>query len=466
MKSEGLWSAGKIAQALQMTTDAVWWAESVAIDSRTLKPGALYVALKGERVDGHNFVKHALENGAVAAIVDRPVEGVDGERLIIVENTETALRLLAKAARARTKAKVVGITGSIGKTTTKEMIALMLKGFGRTFFTYGNLNNHLGVPLTLANMPEETEFAVIEMGMNHEGEIAQLTHQVKPDVAVITTVEAVHLEFFESVQHIAQAKAEIFMGLKLAGVAVLNKDNQYYDLLAKAAQTFQASQIVSFGQSPDADVVLKKVVDDDDGSTIHAEAAGSQLVFSMQASGDGPVYAALASLGVAMALNLDVPTASQALQEFTEVDGRGRLLPVLFRQKSMWWMDDSYNAGPASMKASLKKLASFAARNPHVKRSVAVLGDMLELGEQSEQFHQQLAHEIMALKINQVYAAGPMMKQLMMRLPETIRAAHVNVAEELVDILKENLQDGDAVVFKGSHGSKIYHVVEMLKQNN
>jgi UDP-N-acetylmuramoyl-tripeptide--D-alanyl-D-alanine ligase len=461
--SAALWTAADAAQATGGNAQGDWVAGSVSIDSRTLAAGALYVAIKGENADGHAYVKNALERGAVAALVSQKIEGVAPEKMLLVADTAKALSALGNAARARSRAKIIGVTGSIGKTTTKEMIALMCSNFGRTYATKGNLNNHFGVPLMLANMPLDTEFGIFEMGMNHAGEITALSNMVRPHVAIITTVEAVHLEFFESVAGIADAKSEIFHGLTVDGIAILNRDNPYFDRCLKHAEQFQARRIIRFGRHAEADVRLMSQADVDAGLALTAQIDGNAISYTLGASGEGAVAASLVSLAVASALGLDVVCASESLAKFEEVDGRGKLTRVVFEGKKMWWMDDSYNASPASMKAAFKKLSHVAARNSDVRRSVAVLGDMLELGAQSKQFHLELAQALQAEGIQRIYAAGAFIKPMFDALPESMRGAHVAHADALEDMLRRELCESDVVLFKGSHGSKIYALVEKLQ---
>lgn len=458
-----LWTSEDAAKATGGLPSGPWQANSVSIDSRTITPGALYIALKGERVDGHEFVKQALERGAVAAVVNAPVPGVDESRLLWVQHTAKALTALGHAARKRSNAKIIGITGSIGKTTTKEMVALMCSAFGNTFATKGNFNNHFGVPLMLANMPLETQFGIFEMGMNHAGEIGALSEIVQPHVAVITTVEAVHLEFFQSVGEIADAKSEIFNGLLSGGTIILNRDNAYFERCVENAERLQLRSIIKFGRHTEADIQLVAEADTNTGKVLTVQAGGQHLAYSIAAHGEGPVMASLVALAVAGALKLDMLKAARSLGAFSEVEGRGRLQDMRLEGKPMWWIDDSYNAGPTSMVAAFRKLAGVRARQASVTRSVAVLGDMLELGMDAARFHAHLADELKAQHIDKVYTAGPLMEHLAKVLPANMCGRHVSQALALEPILRKELQAGDVVLFKGSHGSKIYALVDQLQ---
>lgn len=458
-----LWESIDLMNITGGKASGEWSAASVSIDSRTLQAGALYVALKGDRVDGHDYVKAAFERGATAAAVSAPIAGVAPEKLLVVADTAKALTALGHAARKRSNAIMIGVTGSIGKTTTKEMLALMCSAFGRSYATKGNFNNHFGVPLMLANMPLDTEFGVFEMGMNHEGEITVLTKMVQPHVAVITNVEAVHLEFFESVDEIADAKSEIFDGLLLDGIAVLNRDNAYFKRCLKHAQAFHPKQILSFGRHNEANVHLQCEAQTDAGTILTINIENKRIVTQMEASGEGPIIASLIAMAVAEGLKLDLERAAKALAAFKEVEGRGRLQKVDFEGKTMWWIDDSYNAGPASMASAFTKLANAAKNIDGASRSVAVLGDMLELGEDTAKFHTELAVKLQAAHIDGVYTSGRLMKGCYDALPPEMRGAHINHVDGLESILRAELMAGDVVLFKGSHGSKIYTLVEKLQ---
>lgn len=452
-----LWNETTAATATHGETTGTWEATSVAIDSRSLKPGALFVAIKGERVDGHQYVKQAFENSASAAIVSEPVSGVDASRLLVVEETTKALENLGMAARARSHATIIGVTGSVGKTTTKEALRTLLSSYGKTFATAGNLNNHYGTPLSLANLPIDAEYGVFEMGMNHGGEIAALTRQVRPHIAIITTVEAVHLEFFKDEQGIADAKAEIFEGLENQGIAILNADNRHTPYIVEKLRKTSA-EIIRFGQSPIADLQLTSRETTMDGEALHVRIGASNLAVNLQSVGQAMVSAALVCLSVAHALKFDAAQAAKFIQRIGEVEGRGQITAVTLGGKNMWWMDDSYNASPASMKAAFEKL-SHAKQKYKASRSVAVLGDMLELGEKTAELHAGLAEPIQSQHIDEVFLAGSLMQSLKNLLPN---AHYFDNIESMQPALKEALQAGDVVLFKGSHGSNIHQLVKQL----
>ena len=486
--SKPLWTAREAHEATGSQAAGEWQANSVSIDSRSIAPGGLFVAIVGERVDGHQYVKQAIDAGAAAAIVDRPIEGVAADQLVVVDDTTKALEALGIYARKRTDAKIIGVTGSVGKTTTKEALRLMCEAFGGTFASQGNFNNHFGAPLSLANMPANTEFGVFEMGMNHAGEISKLTEMVRPHIAIITTVEAVHLEFFDDEQGIARAKAEIFDGLEPGGAAILNADSEHTDFIrtlllhekrseqvgeraisvrstvsCESQETFTETNIniITFGEENNADV--KKVTSalTDQGSRLTVEVGGQSLELELTTSNIAVDAAILVSLATAKALGLELEKAVNQLQQFTEVKGRGQVEPTELDGKAMWWMDDSYNASPASMRAAFGKLATVKTQQS-AERTVAVLGDMLELGDQSAALHQGLAASIAEHHIDCVYTTGELMQHLHEAVSPSIHTYHAPDLAKLQEVLKDQLRSGDVVLFKGSNGSKIHQLVKDL----
>lgn len=459
--TQPLWTTTAAASATGGTATGDWQASSVSIDSRSMQPGGLYVAIVGERVDGHDYVQQALDAGAVAAVVSHPVEGVAIEKILIVDDTFKALEALAIAARARTSATIIGITGSVGKTTTKECLRLMCEGFGRTHASLGNLNNHYGAPLSLANMPQDTEFGVFEIGMNHAGELSQLTRMVRPHVAVVTTVAAVHLEFFKRVEDIALAKAEIFEGLEPGGTAIINIDNEYTQILIQQLMKRPDVKQITFGQQQSADIKLEAMEYDANGCRLSAMIKSTKVDVYLTSGGQAVVSAVLVSLSIGSAMGLDVHEAAKHLQAFTEVQGRGQLTEVIMGSKTMWWMDDSYNASPASMQAAFEKLA-LVKQQKQATRSVAVLGDMLELGEQSANMHASLASDIEKQGIDAVFTVGSLMQHLHQALPGHILSIHTEKLGEMLIKLKDQLHAADVVLFKGSNGSKIHQLVKDL----
>lgn len=457
-----LWTGSEVQRATGGALEGGGWeAGSVSIDSRTIGAGDLFVAIAGERFDGHDYVKQALEAGAVAAIVSRRPQGLPvGARLLVVEDVMAAFNALAKAARARSAVQVVGITGSVGKTSTKEMLALALGALGKTYFSQGNFNNHIGAPLNLANLPADARYAIFEMGMNHAGEISPLSRLIRPHVAVITGVEAVHLEFFDSERSIADAKCEIFDGLAEGGVAVLNADNAHYEYCKRRAQ---GKKILSFGTAEGADVRVTSYAIRNLKSQIALEVTGKKLEVTLGAVGQHWAGVAASVLAVVQALGGDVQKSAKALSAFREVAGRGTLEEIFVSQGRAVLIDDSYNASPASMRAAIAKLADVHAARAGKGRMVAVLGDMLELGEAAPALHVELAQELNRQGIQSVFAAGALMKHLFDALPPARRGGYAESAKGLLALVSSSLRPDDTVLVKGSHGSKIYALATALK---
>ena len=453
-----LWSAAEIGQALTAPTKGAWEAERVVIDSRKIKSGDLFVAIKGENHDGHAFVEASFEKGAVAAIVSQNIE--ISRPLVEVPNTFEALQMLGKASRKRARAKIAGVTGSVGKTSCKEALKLALGAVGSVYATEGNLNNHFGVPLTLANMPGEVDFAVIEMGMNHAGEITPLSEMTQPHVAIIVSVEAAHLEFFDSVAAISDAKSEISAGLVKEGTLILPRDNPHFERMQAAAKNnYKVSKIRTFGEHKEADYKLTSYAPDATGSTIEAEIHGVPVRFRIGAVGKHWAVLMMGVLAVVEHLGADLPNAMQALERFTEQKGRGASEVFPWREGNIVLVDDSYNASPASMRAAFARLAEMSGK----RRKIAVLGDMLELGDASAGLHRGLAEDLTRHGIQLVFASGTNMKMLYQGVDATMRGAYAEQADMLLEPLMAKLEPGDIVLLKGSHGSGTYKLAEKLQ---
>ncbi len=456
-----LWTAADATRATGGTGPANWVATGVSIDTRTLKAGDLFIALRGSNHDGHQFVATALERGAAAAMVDRPLAGLpSGAALLHVEDTLAGLGALGDFARSRSSAMVIAVTGSVGKTGTKEALRLALGTCGPTFASAGGLNNHWGVPLSLARMPPDTAYGVFEIGMNHPGEIAALTRLVRPHIALITTVEPVHLGFFGSVEAIAEAKAEIFLGLEPGGIAVLNRDNRHYPRLAAAAERAGVAQVIGFGTAPEATVRLVDCVLEPRGSTVEASCSGVRVRFHLPVPGRHWVMNALAVLGAATAAGCDLRSAAEALSGLEAMPGRGRRHQLVWRGGVLTLIDESYNASPPAMAAAL---AVLAATSPATGgRRVAVLGDMLELGDAAPRFHRELAAPLAAAGIDRVFLVGNEMAALHETVPEASRGGWWQSADQAIPALLSFLQPGDVVTVKGSYSVHVDRIVERL----
>ncbi len=456
-----LWNAAEAEAATGGHSTAPWQASGVSIDTRTIKPGDLFIAVRGERYDAHDFLKDAFAAGAAAAMVSRiPRDHGDGHPLVIVDDTYVGLRKLARAARKRTKARIIAITGSVGKTSTKEAMAAALSPLGAVSASEGNLNNLWGVPLSVARMPADTEYGVFEIAMNHAGEITPLTLLVQPDIAIVTTVDAVHLKFFESVEEIALAKAEIFDGLNPAGIAIVNADNPYYPLLCEEARSRGIANIISFGESGQADVRLTGF-QANGTSRISCNVMGKEMNFSLALPGRHSAQNAMAVLAGVRALGGDVTVAARALATMVTPAGRGRRATIQIPGGgTATIIDDTYNASPASMRAAFRVLKETEPGDGG--RRVAVLGDMAELGPGSTRAHEELAQDLLAANVDLVLTTGANMMHLDDTLPRHKRGGHTTRAEDLVPLLESILRPGDVVLIKASHSQDLGQVVGAL----
>ncbi len=457
-----LWTDKVVAEAVRgKVQGGAWTASRVEIDSRSVKSGDLFFALKGERFDGHNFVDSAFDRMASAAVVSQKMP--PDKKCVVVDDTLKALQALGNYARHRAQGKIIGITGSVGKTSAKEMMRLALAAHGDVFASYGNYNNHIGVPLNLANLPPQAPYAVFEMGMNHKGEIAELTRMVQPYIAVITGVDAVHLEFFGSVEAIADAKAEIFEGVVADGVAILNADSPHFDRLKAAAQKKKIRRIIGCGESQLADCRLVDYRPNMSGCTVHAMIFGKRVTYTLKAVGRHWALLSLFTLAATQALGLSVEASASALATFSEPKGRGRVEKIPLRGGEFLLIDDSYNASPTSMRAAFVKTAEVWEAAGKKGRKIALLGDMLELGKDAPLLHANLGVTLERQGFSMVLTAGKWMESLYEALPQTIRSGHAEQPRALLPALMQSLRPGDVLLIKGSHGSKIYELVDDIK---
>ena len=444
-----LWTSGEAQAATLGKASTDFSVQGLSIDTRTLKEGDLFVALKGER-DGHDFVEAAFKAKASAALVSRAVPGAKGP-LLTVADTQRGLEDLAVAARARSSAKILGITGSAGKTTTKEILRLCCNALGRTHASAASYNNHWGVPLSLASLPRDAEYGVFEIGMNHAGEIRNLVSFVRPHVALITTIAPAHLEFFGSCEAIADAKSEIFESLAPGGAALIPSDSPYAERLAARAAQARVGRLVRFGTTGEAR--LLSFAPEGEGMRIKADILGKTVDCLVGAPGEHIARNAVAALAAVALVDGDVLNAAAALKNFTALKGRG----ARFEVAGIQVIDESYNANPASMSAALALLAAAPGRK------LAVLGDMLEMGEGGPALHAALAEPIAAAHTDLVFASGPQMKALWDALPATRRGAYAENSTALAPKVTAALKRGDTVLVKGSLGSRMAVVVEALK---
>jgi UDP-N-acetylmuramoyl-tripeptide--D-alanyl-D-alanine ligase len=466
MSAAPLWTSKAMTQAMHASISGAL-PEAVlglSIDSRTIAPGEAYFAIKGDVHDGHAFVMAALKAGAALAVVEAAQRGKfpDDAPLLVVDDVLAGLRELARAARARLAGQVIAVTGSVGKTSTKEALRCVLSAQGETHASAASFNNHWGVPLSLARCPADVRFAIFEIGMNHPGEIEPLVRMVRPQVAIITTVEPVHLEFFAGIEAIADAKAEIFEGLEGGGAVVLNRDNSQFARLRARATELGISRIVSFGADAKADARLLDVALQAACSAVHADILGHDVTYKLGMPGRHMAMNSLAVLAASSLAGADLALAALSLSQLAPPAGRGvrRRLELAHGEATL--IDESYNANPASMAAALNVLGQ-AEIGPHGRR-IAVLGDMLELGPTGPALHGGLNEAIKANQIDLVYCCGPLMRNLWDVLSTGKRGGYADSSAGLEAQLLAGIRAGDAIMVKGSLGSKMKTIVNALEK--
>jgi len=465
-----LWTGEEAAKATGGTLRGpAWQAEGVSIDTRTIAPGDLFVALTDQR-DGHAFVAQALQKGAAAALVSRVPDGLPADApLLVVGDTLEGLRALGAAGRARTRARVIGVTGSVGKTSTKEMLRAVLLHQGATHAAEASYNNHWGVPLTLARMPRETEYAVIEIGMNHPGEIAPLAKLARPHVALITTVAPAHLEAFGALEGIAREKAAIFEGLEKGGTAIFRDDIEVSGILRDAAKAAGA-KAVTFGTSGDFRLTEARLAAD--ATVAEAEGPAGPLLFKLRTPGRHFALNALGALAVARAVKADLALAALDIAAWSPVAGRGTretlVMDMVDDHLRFDLIDDAFNANPASLEAALDVLAAAEPEDGVGRvaagRRIAILGDMLELGPGARELHAVVASYPAMKAVDLCYCVGTEMAALHEALPEDKRGGWYPAAEDLAHRVHGMIDAGDVVLVKGSKGSHVSRVVDAIRK--
>lgn len=453
-----LWTHAELLAATGGVASGAFDADGVAFDSREIGKGDLFFAMKGEATDGHLFIDKAFANGAAGAIVSEPVDYPH----ILVEDTFAALNALGIASRDRMQGKVIGVTGSAGKTGTKEALyaALDRSSRGKAHRSVKSYNNHVGVPLSLARMPRDTEFGVFEMGMNHAGEMRELTKLVRPHAAIVTTIAPAHIEFFKDESGIADAKAEIFESLMPGGAAIIPSDNTHYRRLRDAAEKY-TDAVVSFGFAAEADVrVLDHVGAADGGSLITAKLPGGALCYTLSQSGNHWIANSLAVLAAVEAVGADLAAAGLAMAELGGLAGRGARHKIAVEGGEALLLDESYNANPASMAATLAELGKFGGRK------VAILGTMGELGDKSAEYHVAVAKQLADANVDLAILVGEKMQILAEKLKAGLEGpaefAHCANAKEALDLLKSNLRENDTILVKGSNFMGLSMIVNAL----
>ncbi|MCQ2913631.1 MAG: UDP-N-acetylmuramoyl-L-alanyl-D-glutamate--2,6-diaminopimelate ligase [Alphaproteobacteria bacterium] len=456
-----LWTAKEIAKATNaQNIPEDFEITGISIDSRTIKPGDLYIALVGQNTDGHKYCKSALEKGAAGVLVCQKTSDIPDNKTILVSDTSKALIDIAKASRKRSNAKIIGITGSSGKTSTKEMLKIALSSVGKTHTTLGNLNNNIGLPLTLARMPKDCEFAVLEMGISHVGEMSEMTNIANPDIVMITMIGTAHCEFFPTPADTAKAKGEIFEGMTKNGIAYLNYENDQFDLLKSLANKVGITDIRPFGFKQNCFV---KGNNDDENSSINITIENKNYNYSIKLPGNHQLQNSLGVVGILYELTKDKNeddfyTSLQSLSRLLPTNGRGLATTISLQNGTFTLLDDAYNASPDSMIAGLNVLGSY--KN---NRKIAVIGDMLELGNKSLELHLGLKEAIIDNKIDLVFAVGKNMSALFDTLDDKIKSCKSDNSVDIIAKLKSEIKSGDVVLVKGSHGSKMDLIVDALK---
>lgn len=450
MKSP-LWTSDAVIEATEGLSQHSWTATGFSIDSRTIEPGDLFLALKGPIHDGHDYVEEAIKRGAVAAIVhkDYPPE----IPVVRVEDTYEALKALAIASRKRTKAKIIAVTGSFGKTSTKEALKLVLSHQGQVIASQRSYNNFWGVPLTLCQLPENYDYGVIEIGMNYPNEITPLSQMVKPDICLITTVERMHIENCGSYEGVADAKAEIFDGMDRGSPAVIKKDNPMFSRIEARARQ-KGLEVIAFGADPTADIRLLDTTVVDNKLLVKAMIGARELSYYVPAVGEHWAYNSLGLLAVVWQIGVNVELAAESLSQFQLLEGRGAIKEIDFGQGKITIVDESYNAGPGSMIAALKTLGRL--QPGQGGRRIAVLGDMGELGSHSKELHIALSEPIADNKIDLIFATGEKMYDLFQVLDAKAQGYHDNDLEVFSIKVAEQIQTGDVIMVKGSRGMRAY----------
>lgn len=466
-----LWTKKELIEALsgelldhKITDNLV--IDEVVIDSRKTPKSGLFIALKGEKNDAHDFLKQAAENGCKVLLVQdqSALEKAKNSDFIVVKDTFEALYKLAEFSRKRSPAKIIAITGSVGKTGTKEMLKLAFSSYGKTFATYGNLNNHIGLPLSLCNFAQDCQFGIFEMGMNHLNEIAPLSRLAKPHLAIITNVGPVHIEFFKNEEEIALAKSEIFLGLVDGGLVMINRDNQHFDFLKKRAEIsgIIPQNIISFGKDLKSDYCLKdSQIKAADCAEISLQTKNnSEISYSISASSKTTIFNSIIVAGALDLLNKDLKTGLTQLKNLQDTAGRGKAFEVNLGDKKITIIDDSYNASVLSMKAGLEYSLELKSALQK-KRVVAALGDMLELGEKSVELHEEIANYLNQSHIEFAILVGANMTTAAEKLHKDIYKTFLDSSAAALEI-QSLLKDGDILYVKGSRGMKMEKIIENL----
>ncbi|WP_341750145.1 UDP-N-acetylmuramoyl-tripeptide--D-alanyl-D-alanine ligase [Candidatus Tisiphia endosymbiont of Sialis lutaria] len=454
-----IWSARDLSNALNIEVHPDIHGGQVQFNSNSVTDGDLFIALKGAN-DGHNYALHALERGANALIISQEITGLPDEKVIMVPDTLTALHQMAEYKRQKSQAKFIGVTGSSGKTGTKEAIKTVLNHFGSTFASRGNFNNHLGVPINLASLPDDIEYAVFEMGMNHPGEIRVLTKMVRPDISVITTISEAHLEFFQSQLHLVDAKCEIFEGMSKDGIAVIDLDSPYYNRVLQNLKQLSINNIYSFGTSPYADCSLISYEYQQITQQVRLRYSIHNTKIDIKIPLVPEHYARNYTIALQMSaiLNLDINVAARQLSKILLMDGRGKLINAKYHGQDYQIICDYYNANPESVKAALLYLKQLSG-----KKKIAIIGDMLELGDNSIKFHKDLIPAILDSGANRVFLVGNNTQYIYQSLPDEIEKIHFDNVDLLIENLSKLLKGNELILIKGSNSTQLSKIIQSFE---
>ena len=433
-----------------------------SIDTRSLKQGDLFCALKGEHHDGHDFLLKAYENGASCFLLSDTNKNIPSLPFIKVDNVLKALERIAKNTRKRIDARFIAITGSVGKTGTKEMIKLALSRVGKTFANKGNFNNHIGVPLSMSNAPYDSDYCILELGMNRKGEIKKLSNLVSPEIGIITAIENSHLKGLKTLKNILEAKSEILDNIRKDGCFIYNADTNYSEELKQKAEKINIRTIISYGKNEKSDIQLLNKKKIKDKYLIEAKYFKKKISWKMPDLSDHWYINSLCILGIGRYCGLNISSLLDSLENFKLPSGRGNLVYVEKWLKKFYIIDDSYNSSPASLSASLDKFNKMK----FTGNKIAVLGDMNELGENSEILHLNMKKKLEKTNINIIFTVGKYMKKLSQELPSSIRKMHFEDIYELEDELKKIVCTNDCLLFKGSHSTELYSVVKKISGVN
>ena len=462
MTQKYLWSAHEIASITGGTASGAWSASGVSINTRTLEVGDLFIAIKGPKLNGHQFVSEALKKGASGLIIDTiPTNLPEQAPIVLVSDTLDALHALGKASRKRSEALIIAVTGSVGKTSTKNALYHALSAQSQTTCSQASHNNLWGVPLSLSQMAPEDQFGIFEIGMSHPGEISPLSKMVSPHITIITNVEPAHTENFDSLESVAEAKAEIFDGLEKNGIAILNSDNKFFSILRARSKSLGIENLLTFGSTNDADTRLISLSSDCQGSCVEASIQGKRICYRVSLPGKHEVMNSLATLTAIHAAGADISAATSALGQLSPLPGRGKSYQLEYLGGSIHLIDESYNANPTSMRAALDNLGNTKVSPPG--RRIAVLGDMRELGRDSEKYHLNIAQTIFKNQVEKIFTVGDQMERLFHSLPSEMQCFCSIDAKGITREILKVLRPNDILLVKGSNAVGMASIVSEVR---